>query len=278
MRKSFVAVLVIAAVLALAQASFAVGPSLPGLDKETITASDGAVAYYVDLAKGGEATVVQKRSRGRVLASLSLTNGWGIQMADLGGQVTGLSPNGRVLVLTDNIEPNGAIRVTSQFAVIDTATMKIRTVLRLHGDYSVDALSPDGRFLYLIHHLAAKNATSYQVQGYDLRAHRMLPGVIADKRQAGWTMEGFPISRATTKSGDWVFTFYQMNDNYPFVHALDTVHHVAVCIGIPADWTKNAAWISAAHVSLAGGKLVIATRHGTVRYLLDTKTFKVTTP
>jgi hypothetical protein len=264
-------------VLALAQASLAVGPSLPGLDRKAIATTDGSVAYYVTLAKGGEATLVQKRSHGRKLASLSLTNGWGIQMATLGGQTTGLSPNGRVLVLTDNIQPNGAIRTTSQLAVIDTRTMTPRRTLKLHGDYSVDALSPDGRFLYLIHHLAAKNNTSYQVVGYDLRAGKMLPGVIADKRQAGWTMAGYAISRAATRSGDHVFTFYQMNDNYPFVHALDTVNHTAVCIGIPADWTKDADWISAAHLTLNGDKLSIASRDGAVRYVLDTSTYKVTT-
>lgn len=281
MRRSLALPLVIAAVgvLALAQASLAVGPSLGAFDNRSIANTGSSFSYLVKLAKGGEATVVEQRAHGRTLKSLTLTNGWGIQMAALSGQVTGLSPNGRVLVLSDNIEPNGYLRTSSQFVVVDTQTMKVQQVLRLHGDYSVDALSPDGRLLYLIHHVSGKDLTRYQVVGYDLSTYTMLPGVIADKRQASWIMKGFAISRATTRSGDWVYTFYQENDNYPFVHALDAANHTAVCIGIPASWVGNAAaWISSAHLSLANGKLVISTRDGDVRYLMDTTTFQVSTP
>ena len=59
-------------------------------------------------------------------------------------------------------------------------------------------------------------------------------------------MAGYPVSRATTGDGGWVYTLYRQDDNYPFIHALDTVHHSAVCIGLPAKWTINGGWISAA--------------------------------
>ena len=49
-------------------------------------------------------------------------------------------------------------------------------------------------------------------------------------------MTGYPVSRATAPDGRFVYTLYQQNDNYPFVHALDTVHRTAVCIGLPWKW------------------------------------------
>ena len=57
--------------------------------------------------------------------------------------------------------------------------------------------SPDGRWLYLIHHVVSTD-NRYQVKAYDLKAGRLLPGAIADKRQAGWLMTGYPVARVTS--------------------------------------------------------------------------------
>ena len=57
--------------------------------------------------------------------------------------------------------------------------------------------------------------------------------VSADKAQAGWVMEGSPMTRATSADGRWVYTLYSRPGGYPFVHALDTVNGVAHCIGLP---------------------------------------------
>jgi hypothetical protein len=113
------------------------------------------------------------------------------------------------------------------------------------------------------------------VQAYDLAAGRLLPGVIADKTQAGWVMAGNPISRAATRDGNWVYTLYQQSNNYPFVHALDAAHRTAICIGLPLDWTKP--WLSSARLVLAGGKLKVMSGSKT-RAVLDTRTFSVSMP
>jgi hypothetical protein len=47
--------------------------------------------------------------------------------------------------------------VRSGFAVISTRDHGSRAI-SLRGDYSFDALSPQGRWLYLIHHLQAPQA------------------------------------------------------------------------------------------------------------------------
>ena len=274
MRRPLVASVVLVAVLVLAQASLAVGPVLPALMGASIGNAGSDVTYLVRHPAGGH-TVVVERAHGHALRTTTIAGNYGLQMVAISGALAGLSPNGKVLVLSNNVNSTGRLRTQSRFAILDAKSLELQTTLTLRGEYSIDALSPDGTLLYLIHHLAAKDMTSYQVVAYDLGAGRVLPGVIADKTQAGWVMNGFPISRVTTTSGDWVYTFYQENDNYPFVHALDTADHTAVCIGIPADWVKDESFISSARLSLAGDELVISSRDGVARYSVNTKTFRV---
>jgi hypothetical protein len=274
-RATVVCLLATLTALAVAQTSSAVGPSLPALDGgAAISAASSAVGYTARLK--GSSTTLQARAHGHTLRSATLQGGWGIQLATLSGALTGLSPNGRVLVLSDNVRSDGSLRSQSRFAVIDTRTLALVKEVTLHGDYSVDALSADGDLLYLIQHVSRGDLTKYHVRGYDLRAGRLLPGVIADKSQAGWVMAGYPVARATTGDGGWVYTLYLQNHNYPFIHALDTVHRSAVCIGLPANWTISNGWISAASLKLSAAGLEVRTKAGTTRFVLNTTTFQVT--
>jgi hypothetical protein len=264
----------LAAVLALVLTGVAaaVGPGLPNIE-----GSVGANEVSYATALHGATTIVTKRVEGKVVARVTLAGGWGIPVVTLTRfNHAGLSPNGRTLVLGDNVNPAGSLRSSSRFAVIDTHTLAVVRTIALRGDYSFDALSPAGRWLYLIHHVASA-ANRYQVRGYDLKSGTLLPGVIADKSQAGWLIAGYPVSRATSPGGRWVYTLYQQSDNYPFVHALDTVNRTAICIGLPWQWTGQARQVAigTAKLTLAGHALRIA--GGKDAFVLDTRTFRVTT-
>src|SRR5205814_1937237 len=130
-----------------------------------------------------------------------------------------------------------ALQKQSSFLVLSTKPLGVRATVRLKGDFGFDALSPQGRIVYLIQHVSAEDLFQYRVRAYDLRAGKLLTRVVADKRQQDWNMNGYPIARASSSDGNWVYTLYSNPNNYPFVHALDTVHRTAVCIGIPWDWT-----------------------------------------
>jgi hypothetical protein len=270
---AFAVALLALAALAFARASSAVGPTLVALRGAMLTAPGGTASYLT--RADGASTRVQARAGGRVLRSLTVPGAWGVQLATLDGGLTGLSPDGRVLVLSDNVEPSGRLRDRSRFAVVDTRTLQLVREISLPGEFSVDALSPRGRFLYLINHVSRADVTKYRVRAYDLKAGDLLPGVIADKSQSGWTMAGYPITRVATKSGAWVYTLYRQDGNYPFVHALDTVHRTAVCIGLPANWTEDT-WISSARLKLGPGKLEVQTRSGETKFVLDTTTLRLT--
>jgi hypothetical protein len=259
------------AALALAGAAWSVGPDLPALQHATLAA--GTTQYVVRSTAAG--TSVRKLAAGRLVARTTVPGGWGVQLVTYRGDLAGLSGDGRTLVLSDNVEASGRLRTSSRFAVLDTRRLALTRKITLRGDYGVDALSPRGDVLYLIHHVSNSDVTRYQVQAYDLEAGRLLPGVIADKTQAGWVMAGNPISRAATSDGNWVYTLYQQSNNYPFVHALDAAHRTAICIGLPLDWTKP--WLSSAKLVLADGKLKVMSGSKT-RAVLDTRTFSVSMP
>jgi hypothetical protein len=261
--------------LAFVPSAAAAGPWLGTLDGGAGLSSADANVSYVTQVDGAMTTVTAVRaSDQRVVGKTTVAGRWGIPYVTLNGGTGGLSTDGRVLVLADKFDATGQLRAKTRFAVLGTKPLALRRTIDLRGDFGFDALSPKGRTLYLIQHVAADEITSYRVRAYDLAAGRLLNGTIADKRQAGWTMTGYPVARATSGDGRWVYTLYSQGDNYPFVHALDSTKRTAVCIGLPWAWTGAAAEeIMSATLSVAGGKLMI---EGTAtRFALDTRTFKV---
>jgi hypothetical protein len=256
-----------------ATAAAGFGPSLPNVNGSVSVAE----VSYVTSAEGTH-TTLSKRVEGKIVAFTTLPGDWGVPLVTISGAKGGLSLDGRTLVLGNNVHPDGQLRAASGLAVIATRDLRLVRTISLRGDYSFDALSPQGRWLYLIHHLQNASGLRYQVKAYDLRAGKLLPGVIADKRQAGWLMQGYPVDRATSANGRWVYTFYEQANNYPFVHALDTVSRTAVCIGIPWKWAgeAQAMAIGSAKLTLDGHELRIA--GGKDAFMLDTKTFRVSEP
>ena len=105
-------------------------------------------------------------------------------------------------------------------------------MVALRGDFSFDALSPDGRLLYLIHYLSRRDPTRYEVRAYDVPAGRLLPAPIVDPREADERMRGLPITRVASADGRWHYTLYDGAGSHPFIHALDTVGRTAVCIDL----------------------------------------------
>jgi len=264
-----------ASLLVLAPSAAAVGPSLGTVNGSGGVSWPGGEVSYVTTLAGSQTRLARIGADGTLVKSVRLAGAWGVPLVTINGETGGLSRNGRVLVLSDNTAPGGRLRPRSGFAVADAGSLELRRTIHLHGDFSFDALSPEGTLLYLIQHASSTDLTSYRVRAYDLGAGRLLPGVIADKRQAGWRMNGMPVARATSPNGRWVYTLYDQGGNYPFVHALDTVSRTAVCIGIPWQWTgKHGMAISSARLTLDGRKLLIA--GGKDAFTLDTRTFHVT--
>jgi hypothetical protein len=267
-----------AAAIALVPAAVgAGGPSSGALQGGAGVVSHGV--RYVALRAGTDTLVERIRVRdGHVLRYTTFPGQWGIPLITQNGATGGLDPRGTTLVLGDASPRTAPMLKETNFLVLDAKTLRITKRIELRGDFGFDALSPDAKTLYLIQNLSGPAQARYRVRAYDLRRDRLLPGVIADKRQESWVMSGYAVSRATGPGGRWVYTFYSQPDNYPFVHALNTVSRTAVCIGVPWKWT-DAEGIFRARLRLTdnGHMLrIVDTRLNRVHSTINTLTFRVT--
>lgn len=223
---------------------------------------------YVALASGSQTWVEAIGTRGgRVLASSLVRGSYGVPVVTFDNRTEGVSHDGRTLVLAS--WPAAATR----FAILDTRGLHLRHVVTLRGSYSYDALSPDGSRLYLIEYEQGATAVRYRVRAYDVRARRLRPGAVVDRRLWGPYMRGRPVSRATSADGSWVYTLYAKDDGTGFVHALDAAHGRAYCVNLP--WWLLGDALGYVKLSLDGRTLVLA-QHGFGRVAtVDTRSLAV---
>lgn len=239
---------------------------------EGIAAQAGDVRYVAIAAGPRTAILAVAQTGGRIVRSRTLAGPFGVPMITLGGATDGLSADGRTLVL-EVVRRAPPIRATSRFAVLSTRGLRVRAMLRLRGDFSFDALSPDSRTLYLVEHLAEGDSSRYRVRSYDVARRRLDPQVITDPREPDEQMAGYPMARATSSDGGWVYTLYQRPSGPAFVHALDARRATARCIDLP--WTGRVDLTGVRMLVDGRGSLAVV-RAGAVRIaLIDTRTFTV---
>jgi hypothetical protein len=224
-------------------------------------------------APAGRNTVVQRvtTSPWRVQSRLRVSGRYGIPGADFNGTTTGLSADSHTLIL-ERLRPSGRPR-TTRLLVLDVPTLRVRKTIVLPGWATVDAVSPHGRWMYLIRYASWPATSKYEVLAYDLAHGKLIAEPIVDPHDRGEAMTGFPVSRVMSPGGRWAYTLYGRPSGEPFVHALDTVRARAVCIDLPS---VNSSSIGDAHLKLihgAGRLQIIA--GGSVQATIDTHGFAV---
>src|SRR6266550_5063058 len=220
--------LVVAAVPGVARAD---GLPVLGVDvgNSGVVTADGA--RYVTMASGGNTVVARvAQTGGRVLVWRSFPGTFTIPAVAYDGSAGGLSADGATLVL---IEPRTSFpRATTKLVVLSSDGLKPLRVVKLQGDFSFDAVSPKGSWLYFIHYVSPNDPTRYLVQAYDVQGGRLLAKPIIDPDEPGEKMRGNPLSRTMSADGRWAYTLYDGAGATPFVHALDTVGRSAHCIDL----------------------------------------------
>jgi hypothetical protein len=233
----------------------------------TGAASPNGGAHYVTLSLPKQTVVTKVGADGAIFSYTSLSGQWGIPIVAFDGSTAGLSHDGKTLVLAQ--PPIGQMRKLSKFAVLFTPTLRAEPrIVALRGSWSYDALSPDGKTLYLIEHVNRQDVSQYRVRAYDLESNRLLPKPIRDPK-TGEVMHGSPVTRATSADGRWVYTLYQA-EGHSFVHALDTVNRKAACIDLPADTPPE--YVGDSRLVVApSGDLTVDSRSGGVLAVIDTR-------
>jgi hypothetical protein len=217
----------------------------------------------------GKSTVIERfrRTPLAVDGATIVPGAFGVPAAANDATTTGLSADGRTLVLADMNDAYG-IR-TSSLVVLGTGSLQLRERVRLRGFFAVDAISPTGRWLYLTHYTSP---LSYEVRVYDVYKHRLLSRPLVDPREPDEKMLGVPVTRTVSSDGRWAYTLYDRGTKAPFVHALDTVGRRAFCVDLPA--LRGIATYSLRLEITAGGWLSID-RAGMPLSVIDAHTLAV---
>jgi hypothetical protein len=267
----------IAAGAAAPPAASSDGLPVPGGIAPSGPLSDGQ-SHYMTRSKAGRTTVSRVEDpTGRVKASSLLPGTFTVPVVSLDGSPSGLSANGRALTL---IRPRSGIpQAKTRLAVLNATSLRLHDVITLHGDFSFDAISPDGSRVYLIQYVSPTDPTRYAVRAYDVDAGRLLPDPIVDPDEHAGEMRGQPLARAYSPDGRWAYTLYDGAGKKPFVHALDTVAGEAVCVDTPSleGYGYNALHRLKLGVSSDGSSFDVVDRGSPVA-TVDTGTFEVSTP
>src|SRR4051812_42469665 len=206
----------VGALAAPAGAGAAGGPVMPVQGGPGVTVPATA-ARFVALGAGHE-TIVEQVLPGGVGRTRVLDGVWGVPAITFDQDTTGLSADGRTLVLGE-IATRFPIRRT-RLAVLDARRLTVRREVTLPGWFTVDAISPDGRSLYLIRYLR-QDGSRYEVRAYDLTRRQLVRAPVVDPREADEKMQGIALRRAMSADGRVAYTLYQRPEGAPFIHALD---------------------------------------------------------
>jgi hypothetical protein len=216
--------------LVLVPPAHAAGPPLPSSQsgKAGVVAPGGSERLLA--RRAGPDTVVLAVRHGEVLRSRHIAGRWSVAPVTLDGAATGLSADGRTLVL---VRPTRAFPpAATQLAVLDARRLEVRRRISLRGFFTVDAIAPDGRPLYVIQY-AGEDVLDYRVRALDTRTGKLAARDVVDPREPDEQMGGLPFTRVLSRDGRWAYTLYGGGEE-TFIHALDTVGRTAACIDVDA--------------------------------------------
>jgi hypothetical protein len=267
-----------AIVLALVTGAIAATARADGLPLLTDDAGLRGIATptgfrYVAIGDRDRTLVARIGPHQSVVASRFLPGRFTIPAVAYDGSAGGLSADGKTLVL---IRPRVAFpRATTPFVILDPRSFRVRALVTLRGDFSFDAISPDGSTLYFIQYLSRTDPTRYAVRVFDRASGRLLKDPIVDRSEPDEDMRGNPLARVTSRDGRWAYTLYDGAGKTPFIHALDTVGYEAHCIDLDA-LTGNPN-VPNLRLRLTGETVSVVVR-GEPLLVVDTKSFAVGEP
>jgi protein MpaA len=216
-------------------------------------------------------TVIERieRRRGLVSRRWELRGAWHLDAPAFDLEGTGVSADAPLLVLSRYAYPRRSIlRDSTDLALLDTGPHREHGPgpfqrATLPGDYTVQAASPDGQFIYLSHNLKSsrREGSRFTLVPYSVRAHLLLPA--NDIRDNGEILSGEAIARTADASGLHIYTLY-MDPLGPrgrvYLLALRTVDATLTKVELPRlRGTKNALLLDL-HLSPSGHFLTIRKR------------------
>jgi hypothetical protein len=271
--KTFVAFLTVLSLALPAAADAQKGVLGTGTDPTRGIADPGSGERYTAVAAGTGTTVLKLAPDGARVKWTYLPRQLVVPSVAYDGSPGGLSGDGDTLVLA---EPGVRFpQERSEFTVLDTERLRVTDRLSFPGTWTFDALSPDGRTLYMVEYTSPRDISEYLVRSYDLRRGELEPRPILDPDESAEEMYGTPVNRVTDADGRWAYTLYDAAE-HPFIHALDTERGRAVCIDLD-DLRRPVYGLTELELSPGGDSLAVVDGART-RALVDLGTFEVSDP
>jgi hypothetical protein len=251
----------------------------------TTTIAPGGEGPRYATVPAGKATQLLRidQDGGEVTGTRAINGDFTIPLVALDGTSAGLSADGTTLgLITPRTNFRRLPRQQTSFLIVDvekTGRLRPRKRITLRGDFSFDALSPDGQTMYLVEYTSA-DYNDYAVREYNLTRGRLLKEPVQFSHEvAPGEMRGLPIARAISSDGRWAYTLYngggRVRDE-AFIHILDTVDGVSHCINLPGISGREA-WNAQLELPPGGGALNVL-RGGRALASMDTRTYAVTKP
>ena len=180
----------------------------------TVESGDRTTVRGLDPATGAEQT------------AFGLDGRWSVP-ATYGPAPSGISANGKWLVLVAPPHATGATTV-NRFAVVDLTQKRLDRVVTATGDVTFDAVSDDGRNVYLVEHLAP--APRYAVRVASFQGTALQDGILGQVKTAEPEVMNGLYHASVAVGADWFLSLYSSPSRGPFIHALNTTQVYAQCI------------------------------------------------
>jgi hypothetical protein len=135
--------------------------------------------------------------------------------------IAGVSANGRNVAL---MQARGRVTHVTMF---DARRRAVYRTFALHGWYDVDAISNDGRRVFLIQYL---DSGGYLIRLFDLDRRVLTARRLTEN---GAPMNGTAWDAVAAPDGHRLMTLYLRGQGRPEVHTLDLRRGTAVCIDLP---------------------------------------------
>jgi DNA-binding beta-propeller fold protein YncE len=211
----------------------ATGMTIVDASSDTVVATLPVGTLLADRSRywtieSGERTTVRgiDPATGADQVSFGLDGRWSVPAA-YGPAPSGLSANGKWMALVAPPVAATGGGTSNRFAIVDLAQKRIDRVVIANGDVGFDALSDDGRNLYLVEHLVPAPRYAVRVASFN---GGLVDGVLGQIKTAEPEVMNGLYHASVAVGADWFLSLYSNPLRGPFIHALNTTQLYAQCI------------------------------------------------
>lgn len=180
----------------------------------------------------GSALLDSDPSTGATLRTVALPATYQLASEGVSGVPGGLSQNGRWLAL-ESWDASNSTPSATHLLVVDTNGAGAPTRVDLPGWWDIDAVSNDGKRLYLLEYVTGNE---YRVRIFMLDSRTLDPQVVVDKTDPKEAMAGVRLTNVTSPDGQYQYTVYAREKEGAFIHALMLDGpEFAFCLDLPGS-------------------------------------------